>query len=124
MHSTGTDRHYEDPECASAGNTKDNDPAGAASPARSKYPSFFANLPVLRIVQPTTARASTGAIDREVGEHTLLDAALACGLFDEEAERTISSGLDAGEREPRDLGHLGCMPRSVAFGHDIEENLP
>lgn len=79
---------------------------------------------MLRIVQPTTARASTGAIDREVVEHTRLDAALACGLPDEEAERTIASDLDAGEREPRDLSHLGRVPRGVASGHDFEEDLP
>jgi putative DNA primase/helicase len=64
------------------------------------------------------------AIDREDVEQALLDAALECGLPDEEAERTIASGLDAGEREPRDLGHLGRTPRGMAFGHDIEEDLP
>lgn len=66
----------------------------------------------------------TGAIDRADVEQALFDAALECGLPDEEAERTIASGLNAGEREPRDLGHLGHMPRGVAFGHDIEEDLP
>jgi len=65
-----------------------------------------------------------GAIDRADVEQALLDAALECGLPEEEAERTIASGLDAGEREPRDLGHLGRRPRSMAFGHDIEEDLP
>jgi hypothetical protein len=107
MHSTGTDRHYEDlgtrvasgahttgeasrdqptagatvaatdliapevlieeePEtlsAASTGITKDNELAGAAcdgtdSPARPKRSNLLANLPVLRIVQPTTARAA------------------------------------------------------------------
>jgi hypothetical protein len=65
-----------------------------------------------------------GAIDRADVEQALLDAALECGLPDEEAERTIASGLDAGVREPRDLGHLGRRPRGMAFGHDVEEDLP
>jgi hypothetical protein len=65
-----------------------------------------------------------GAIDRAHVEQALLDAALVCDLPDEEAERTIASGLDAGEREPRNLSHLGRVPRGVAFGHDIEEDLP
>jgi hypothetical protein len=65
-----------------------------------------------------------GALDRADVEQALLDAALECGLPDEEADRTIASGLDAGEREPRDLGHLGCVSRGVAFGHGIEEDLP
>lgn len=65
-----------------------------------------------------------GALDRADVEQALLAGALECGLPDEEAERTIASGLDAGEREPRDLGHLGRMPRGMAFGHDIEEDLP
>jgi hypothetical protein len=65
-----------------------------------------------------------GAIDRADVEQALLDAALECDLPDEEAERTIASGLDAGEREPRDLRHLGRVPRGMAFGHDIEEDLP
>ncbi|HET9627204.1 MAG TPA: bifunctional DNA primase/polymerase [Kofleriaceae bacterium] len=65
-----------------------------------------------------------GAIDRADVEQALLDAALECDLPDEEAERTIASGLDAGEREPRDLRHLRHEPRGMAFGHDIEEDLP
>jgi hypothetical protein len=65
-----------------------------------------------------------GALDRADVEQALLDAALECDLPDEEAERTIASGLDAGEREPRDLGHLGRMPHGMAFGHDVEEDLP
>lgn len=64
-----------------------------------------------------------GAIDRADVEQALLDAALECDLPDEEAERTIASGLDAGEREPRDLGHLGRLPRGMAFGQDVEEDL-
>jgi hypothetical protein len=63
------------------------------------------------------------ALDRADVEQVLLDAAFECGLPDEEAERTIASGLDAGVREPRDLGHLGRVPRGIAFGQDVEEDL-
>jgi hypothetical protein len=65
-----------------------------------------------------------GAIDRADVEQALLDAALECDLPDKEAERTIASGLDAGEHEPRDLSHLGPRPRAIAFGDDVEEDLP
>jgi hypothetical protein len=65
-----------------------------------------------------------GAIDRDDVDNALFDAALACGLSDEEAERTIKSGLDAGERQPRDLSHLGGMSRRVGLEEEeIEEDL-
>jgi len=66
-----------------------------------------------------------GSIDRADVEQALLDAALKCGLPDEEAERTITSGLDAGEREPRDLVHLDRMPKGIGFesADEVEEDL-
>ena len=44
-----------------------------------------------------------GALDRGESERALLAAALAVGLGEREAERTVRSGLDAGEREPRQI---------------------
>ncbi|SNS03190.1 Protein of unknown function [Humidesulfovibrio mexicanus] len=42
-----------------------------------------------------------GELDRQKAEATLLDAALAVGLTEIEARKTIASGMAAGEREPR-----------------------
>lgn len=46
---------------------------------------------------------AAGALDRGESGSALLVAALAAGLDEREAERTIRSGLDAGEREPREI---------------------
>lgn len=48
-----------------------------------------------------------GALPREDATRALEVAARQCGLPDDEARRTIASGLAAGEREPRDLSGVG-----------------
>lgn len=47
-----------------------------------------------------------GVLSRAHAEDALLDAALDAGLDDVEACPTIRSGLDGGEKQPRDLSHL------------------
>ncbi len=59
-----------------------------------------------------------GALDRGDVERALVGAALAAGLGEREAERTIRSGIDAGEKEPRDI------PPPPSRGHDRDPDAP
>jgi len=66
------------------------------------------------------------AIEHDDVWNALYEAALESGLPEEEIERTLSSGLAAGERQPRDLRHLQQRtPRRFGLEEiaDIEEDL-
>jgi len=56
---------------------------------------------------------ATGVLPRDDAVRGLEVAARQCGLPDDEAHRTIASGLAAGEREPRDLSGVGTKAQAA-----------
>jgi putative DNA primase/helicase len=69
-----------------------------------------------------------GRLDRDQAESELLDAALAVGLPEYEARRTIRSGFEAGVKEPRDVSHVGNVrdpgPSANGTGHAADRSAP
>lgn len=61
-----------------------------------------------------------GALLKSLAAAELLDAAIACGLPEDEARATIQSGLTAGMADPRDLSHLDIGPFMLNEGGNAE----
>lgn len=61
-----------------------------------------------------------GALARSEIEGLLLDAALRCGLSEREAARTIRSGLDEGQKHPRQLPEPMPPPPRIGGGVQVE----
>ncbi|MCB0146270.1 MAG: DUF927 domain-containing protein [Caldilinea sp.] len=60
-----------------------------------------------------------GHLRRKDVEEALAAAAFECGLSESETIKTMTSGLNAGERQPRDLSNVGTKPGAYRADHDV-----
>jgi putative DNA primase/helicase len=87
--------------------------AVAATPPGSENRNNRLNVAAFKCGQLVGA----GALDRADVEARLALAARHCGLGENETEKTIRSGLDAGIAQPRDLADVGTRARANGRGH-------